>query len=52
MISQEAYQEEHISTQHGAVGDIDSDMDLLHIDNEPGSPICRDLIESICQKNI
>jgi hypothetical protein len=34
------------------VGDIDPDMDLLHIDNEPGTPISRDLVESIRRKNI
>jgi hypothetical protein len=44
---QEAYQEEHISTRDGVVGDIHPDLDLLHMDNEPGSPISRDLVESI-----
>jgi hypothetical protein len=29
------------------VRDIPPDMDLLHMDNEPGSPISRDLVESI-----
>jgi hypothetical protein len=52
MRSQEAYQEEHISSRDGAVRDIPPDMDLLHMDNEPGSPISRDLVESIRHKNI
>jgi hypothetical protein len=47
MRGQEAYQEEHISSGDGAVGDIHPDLDLLHMDNEPGSPISRDLVESI-----
>jgi hypothetical protein len=47
MRCQEAYQEEHISTRDGAVENIHPDMDLLHMDNEPGSPISRDLVESI-----
>jgi hypothetical protein len=47
MRCQEAYQEEHISARDGAVGDIHPDLDLLHMDNEPGSPISRDLVESI-----
>jgi hypothetical protein len=47
MRCQEAYQEEHILARDGAVGDIHPDMDLLHMDNEPGSPISRDLVESI-----
>jgi hypothetical protein len=29
------------------VRDIPPDMDLLHMDNEPGSTISRDLVESI-----
>jgi hypothetical protein len=45
---QEAYQEEeHISATDGAVADIDPNMDSLHMENEPGSPISRDLVESI-----
>lgn len=47
MRCQEAYQEEHISSTDGAVRDIPPDMDLLHMDNEPGSPISTDLVESI-----
>jgi len=43
----EAYQEEHISSREGAVGDIHPDLDLLHMENEPGSPISRDLVETI-----
>ena len=43
MRGQEAYQEEHISAGDGAVGDICPDLDLLHMDTEPGSPISRDL---------
>lgn len=31
----------------GAVGDIHPDLDLLHMDNEPGSPISRNLVENI-----
>jgi hypothetical protein len=30
-----------------AVGDIYPDMDLLHMDNQLGNPISRDLVESI-----
>jgi hypothetical protein len=44
---QEAYQEEHTSLRDGAVGDIHPDLDLLHMDNEPGSPISRNLVENI-----
>ena len=29
------------------MGDIYLDMDLLHMENEPGSPISRELVESI-----
>ena len=29
------------------MGDIYPDMDLLHVDNQPGSPISADLVESI-----
>jgi Domain of unknown function (DUF4216) len=47
MRCQEAYQEESTSLRHGTLGDIDPDMDLLNMDNEPGSPISRDLVESI-----
>jgi len=46
MRCQEAYQEEHTSSRDGAVGDIHPDMDLLRMDNEPGSPVSRDLVES------
>ena len=28
-------------------GDIYPDIDLLHVDNQPGSPISADLVESI-----
>jgi hypothetical protein len=47
MRCQEAYQEDHISSRDGVVRDINPDLDLLHMDNEPGSPISRDLLESI-----
>jgi hypothetical protein len=47
MRCQEAYQEEHISAIYGLVGDIDPNLDLLHMDSEPGSPISRDLVESL-----
>lgn len=47
MRCQEAYQEEHTSLRDGAVGDIHPDLDLLHMDNEPGSPISRNLVENI-----
>lgn len=47
MRCQEAYQEENTLTRDGTVGDIYPDMDLMHIDNEPGSPISTDLVESI-----
>ena len=43
MRCQEAYQEESTSTRDGTVGDIDPDMDFMHIEDEPGSPISRDL---------
>ena len=29
------------------MGDIYPNMDLLHVDNQPGSPISADLVESI-----
>ena len=45
---QETYQEENTSSRDGTVGDIYPDMDLLHMDNQPSSPISRDLVESIC----
>ena len=48
MRCQEAYQEENTSSRDGTVGDIYPDMDLLHMDNQPSSPISRDLVESIC----
>jgi len=47
MRCQEAYQEENTSSRDGTVGDIYPDMDLLHMDNQPSSPISRDLVESI-----
>jgi hypothetical protein len=47
MRCQEAYQEESTSTRDGTVGDIDPDMDFMHIENEPGSPIIRDLVENM-----
>jgi len=47
MRCQEAYQEENTSSRDGIVGDIYPDMDLLHMDNQPSSPISRDLVESI-----
>jgi len=50
MRCQEAYQEEHTSSRDGAVGDIHPDMDLLCMDNEPGSTVSRDLVESICRQ--
>jgi len=48
MRCQEAYQEDNTSSRDGTVGDIYPDMDLLHMDNQPSSPISRDLVESIC----
>ena len=48
MRCQEAHQEENTSSRDGTVGDIYPDMDLLHMDNQPSSPISRDLVESIC----
>jgi hypothetical protein len=47
MRSQEAYQEENTLDREGTVGNIYPEMDLLNIDNEPGSPVSRDLVESI-----
>ena len=29
------------------MGDIHPDLDFLHMENEPGSPISRDLVETI-----
>jgi len=29
------------------MGDIHPDMDFMHIENEPGSPISRDLVENM-----
>ena len=48
MRCQEAYQEENTLSRDGTVGDIYPDMDLLHMDNQPSSPISRDLVKSIC----
>jgi hypothetical protein len=50
MRCQEAYQEENISPSEGEVRDIDPELDLLHTENEPGSPISRDLVETIRQQ--
>jgi hypothetical protein len=47
MRCQEAYQEEHISSTQEAIGDIHPELDLLHTDNEPDSPVSRDLVDSI-----
>jgi hypothetical protein len=47
MRCQEAYQEENTLSRHGTVGDIYPDMDLLHMGNQPSSPISIDLVESI-----
>jgi hypothetical protein len=47
MRCQEAYQGEHSGLRDGAVGDIHPDLDLLHLDNEPGSPISRHLVDNI-----
>ena len=47
MRCQEAYQEDNTSSGDGTVGDIYPDMDLLHMDNQPGSPISTHLVESI-----
>jgi len=46
MRCQEAYQEENTSSRDGIVGDIYPELDLLHMD-QPGSPVSRDLVESI-----
>ena len=40
-------QEDNTSSGDCTVGDIYPDMDLLHMDNQPGSPISVDLVESI-----
>ena len=40
-------QEDNTSSGDCTVGDIYPDMDLLHMDNQPGSPISADLVESI-----
>ena len=45
---QEAYQEDNTLLGDCTVGDIYPDMDLFHMDNQPSSPISRDLVESIC----
>jgi len=47
MRCQEAYQEDNTSSGDCTVGDIYPDIDLLHVDNQPGSPISADLVESI-----
>jgi len=47
MRCQEAYQEENTSTIDGTVGDIYPNMDLMHMDNELGSPISTDLVMNI-----
>jgi hypothetical protein len=47
---QEAYQEESTSLGHDRLGDIDPDLDLLNIDNDPGSPVSRDIVHSIRQR--
>jgi len=47
MRCQEAYQEESTSLENGTLGDIDPGMDLLNMDNDPGSPISRDIVETI-----
>jgi len=47
MRCQEAYQEESTSTRDGTVGNIHPDMDFMHIENGPGSPISRDLVENM-----
>ena len=47
MRCQEAYQEDNTSSGDCTVGDIYPDMDLLHMDNQSGSPISVDLVESI-----
>jgi len=47
MRCQEAYQEENTLSRDGTVGHIYPDMDLLHMENEPGSPDSRDLVDSI-----
>jgi hypothetical protein len=47
MRCQEAYQEDNTSSGDCIVGDIYLDMDLLHMDNQLGSPISANLVESI-----
>jgi len=47
MRCQEAYQEDNTSSEDCTMGDIYPDMDLLHVDNQPGSLIIGDLVESI-----
>jgi hypothetical protein len=52
MRSQEAYQEEHISSIDGAVRDIPPDIDLLDMDNEPGSLLVETSSRASIDKNI
>ena len=47
MRCQEAYQEESTSLENGTLGDIDPGMDLLNMNNDPGGPISRDIVETI-----
>ena len=47
MRCQEAYQEDNTSPKDCTLGDIVPDMDLLHMDNQPGSPVTAHLVQSI-----
>jgi hypothetical protein len=47
MRCQEAYQEDNTSLEDCTMGDIDPDIDLLHMDNQPGSPVSAYLVQTI-----
>ena len=48
MRCQEAYQEDNTSPEDFTLGDIVLDMDLMHMDNQLGSPVSAHLVQSIC----
>ena len=47
MRCQEAYQEDNTSPEDFTLGDIVLDMDLMHMDNQLGSPVSAHLVQSI-----
>jgi hypothetical protein len=47
MRCQEAYQEDNTLPEDCPMGDIYADMDLLHMENQPGSPASAHLVHSI-----